>query len=308
MNYPVHQKVLRCEFNEPKIAATALNNYIKHTPKEYKRKYESAVHSKIRSILSTKSSTPAEPIYRNKKLSMKQELKLPKVGYCVKNLKAPIMMTINNNIKKQIKNSDYNKTETKEEGTISLLDYSNSSCDDSGAADESDSKIEDIICNSPAIKLAMKRDQTIYKKAQIETFKLLNDDDFEDDDIKKQAEILEAKKEINELKFGKPKKKYSILNTLHKEQTNKLKKNNTEYRELKDPAVQVKLKRIINTKEHTIFSRLYVLNNNPVFTLNGMTSYPFILNDTNMLANVYNVNLYKLRLMNDKISKRNMIY
>jgi hypothetical protein len=308
MNYPIHQKVLKCEFNEPKITATAYNNYIKNTSKEYKMKYEPTLHSKTRSI-STLATTPAEPKYRNKKLSMEQELNLPRVGYCVKNIKVPVMMTINNNIKKQIKNSDYIRTETKEERTMSMLDYSNSSCDDSCVGDDvADSKIDDIICNSANMKLAMKRDQTIYKKAKIETFKLQNDDDFEDDTIKKQAEILEAKKEINDIKFGKLKSRYSILNTLHKEETNKLKRNNTEYRELKDPAVQVKMKRIINTKEPTIFSKLYVLNNNPVFTLNGMTSYPFILNDTLMLANVYNVNLYKLRLMNDMITKRNMIY
>ena len=100
-------------------------------------------------------------------------------------------------------------------------------------------------------------------------------------------------------------KKFDILNTLHREHANRLKKSSVQYRELKDPATQVKLKRIINTNEPTIFSRLHVLNNNPVFTLNGMSSYPFILKDTAILAGVYNINLYKLRVMNEKINKRN---
>jgi hypothetical protein len=253
---------------------------------------------------STISSTPAEPKMRNSKLSMEQELKLPKVGYIVKNFKAPIMMTINRNIKRKVQKSKYNLTEQNE--NQNNIEYSNDECNTSSDSDIVDSELEDIITHSPAFKIALRRDQTIHKRAEM-TFKLNNhkiSDDYEDETIKKQLEIIEAKKEIDEVKFNNKKTKYSILNDLYKEESNKLKKNNKKYRDLKEPISQVKVKRMMSTNDSYIFSRLSVLNNNPILTFNGISSYPHVLRDTAIMSGVYNVNLYKQKSMNENKHKR----
>jgi hypothetical protein len=244
---------------------------------------------------------------RNKKLIIDKQLKLPKLGYLVTNFRAPIISSIETNIKSKIKKirRDSGIDEEAVEKAIqmdkeerrrkSLIAYESDL--------EDDEKLEEILKLEPSNIMANRKGLTIHQivKRLANTEKGIQvEENYEDENERKQIEIQNVKTQLKEIKKAQIERRCSVIENIQSKVRQEKMKGSKVYRTIKDAKQQLIQKKILNNKDFSIFSKLYLLNNNPLFTINNKISYQYTLNDSGLLANIYNVNLYKLRNMTEK--------
>jgi hypothetical protein len=314
MSIPLHQKYLSCD--------------IKFTDGIFRSIYKKPTNMstggqfRVKKLASTQNIVPiskmldSSPIYKvNRGYTKLITSKLPKVGYLVTNLKAPHAGTITASIKEKLNKGRLHKLHSKEEiekamkeqrearrrKSIELLE----SC-----LNDSEEKFEDIMNSDPHKVLQDRKEGTIYQKANrlinVERGRSTQFDDYEDETIRKQVEIANVKSELQEIQNTQnTEATYSdeVLGTLHRQVQTKKTRENKYYRFVKDPRTQLMQKKILSTSDCSIFSKLYLLNKNPLLEINEMISLPYILTDSDLLANVHHVNMYKMKNMKDKYIK-----
>lgn len=126
----------------------------------------------------------------------------------------------------------------------------------------------------------------------------LSEHDFEahevEPNLKTKTEINKIKKKINEIKKKRFDFKSEFLNDVHKRLQKKAFELNPDYQSTKDVLHKYKQEKILEKYDFNISSRLYLQNRNPIFQVNNMISFPQMIDDPVFLANIYNVNMYKL--------------
>lgn len=162
------------------------------------------------------------------------------------------------------------------------------------------SNIYDHFMNEQAEREENKNNHPLRKQRKLKTI----DRDQEFEIRVKKKEIKNLKNESDRLSNNQFGKEHEYLNALfHKVEKDHLRKDET-YRKLKDAYEKYKMRNILNDKDFSMNSKLYVLNKNPLFQINNMTSFPNLVEDSNILANIYNINMYRLEKMANKYKER----
>jgi hypothetical protein len=277
---------------------------------------EVAYMPKIRSTSSIFSksniSTSEQKVIRNKKLIIEGQLRLPKVDYLVTNCKAPVSSAIDASIKEKVKLSKQASglgqqtverilERQRDERRRKSLESFDSIYDDN------DENLEAIIQSDPSKVMASRKDLTIHQKvirliSQDKGLPIVDDgsDHEELEKSRKQAEIQNIKLQLKEIKQNDNKRRISIVDNFKKQIEREKFKTSKYYKFVKDPKTQLIQKKILANKDCSVFSNLYLLNNNPLFTMNNKICLPNTLEDAGLLANIFNVNMYKLQHMTEK--------
>jgi hypothetical protein len=239
----------------------------------------------------------------------KHEIKLPQINYLVTNLKAPFISSIEAEINKKLQISKQLEEpleelikKKKEEKAVRRRKSLESFHSD--LSDDTERRLEEIREADPYTRLQNRRDRTIHRtvtKIINEEKGIKQEDDYENDTYRKEVDIDVLRTELNELKDTQENYTGEVIGVLQRQAMKKRMKENKLYRLVKDPHNQLKQKKILSINDCSIFSKMYLLNNNPIFEINNNIALPFILNDSNLLANVYHVNLYKLKNMKQKL-------
>jgi hypothetical protein len=326
MSYPVHQKYMSYDHV---ITGTSNDDFLKKhflstTNITFKDKYLKTPSKKLsnplptmlsslnlrtsQSFKTTLSSLPTNrTVVRNKKLLIENQLKLPTVGYMVTGLKATNFCAAQANIKERLLQSKATqelspaeveqmmKAQRDERRRASLVSFDS---DESEGNEEE--KLEKIRQADPHNVLTQRKEVTIHKRMSklmlAETGFKTEADEFEDSALLKEVEIENLKTELNEIQTtNKLKSKYQIVDVLCKQAEKRRVSVNNRYKLCKDAKQQLHQKKLLSMPDCSIFSRLHMLNSNPVFTFNTKVSLPAILDDNGLLANIYNVNMYKMR-------------
>jgi hypothetical protein len=298
---------LRSQIRKPTYSTTKNNT---HTKKLALSQLIPKIKSPLKETQNFNQSNKIESYkFRNKKLEMEKQLKLPQVGYLVTNLRAPYVGSIQAVIKEKLLISKLEKAPTQEEmdkifkEQRELRRRKSLESFISELSEDTDEKLEQIMQADPKHSLQGRRDVTIHQKVSrqiLEERGIKSRDDFEDDTIRKQVDIADLRIELQSIQNTQPTYSSDILDVMHRQVEKKKLRENKVYKKIKDPKTQLLQKKILNVKDCTIFSKLYLLNNNPLMQINEMISLPYILNDSNLLANIYHVNLYKLKNLKDK--------
>ena len=131
-----------------------------------------------------------------------------------------------------------------------------------------------------------------------------NDLDFEmkeaEHNFKTNSEINKIKNELNNLRKSRFDFKSNYLNDIHKKLEKKAFEINPDYQNTKDVYAKYQQDKIIDKKDFRLSSRLYMMNRNPIFQINNMISFPNMINDPIFLANIYNVNMFKIESSTNK--------
>jgi len=112
--------------------------------------------------------------------------------------------------------------------------------------------------------------------------------------IKTKTEIGKIKNKINDLKKKRYDFKNEYLNDVHKRLEKKAFEINPDYQSTKDIYLKYRQEKVLQKPDFSIASRLYLHNRNPIFQINNMISFPLMIDDPAFLANIYNVNMYKI--------------
>jgi hypothetical protein len=317
-NIPIHNKYISSEMFKEEYMKTRLRktNILAFKDKAKRNiAYSQYINNKVGSSssftkdvgnLSHTGCRTEHKLIKNPQLILKNQQKLPQLGYLVTNLKAPFFSNIEADISRKLLLSKLQEEPTVEEVVKkqreekamrrrkSLESFT------SDISDDTERRLEEIREADPNKVLQDRRDVTIHQKVS----KLINEekgikpeDNYEDDTYRKEIDIEGLRTELNELKDTQPNYTNEIIGILHRQAEKKRTKENKMYKLVKDPRNQLMQKKILGVNDCSIFSRMYLLNNNPMFEINSNISLPYILNDSNLLANVYHVNLYKLNNM-----------
>jgi len=112
--------------------------------------------------------------------------------------------------------------------------------------------------------------------------------------VKTKNEISKIKNDINALKKKRFDFKNEFLNDVHKRLQKKAFEINPDYESTKDIFLKYRQEKILEKSQFTLSSRLYLQNRNPIFQINNMISFPLMIDDPVFLANIYNVNMFKM--------------
>jgi hypothetical protein len=245
-------------------------------------------------------------LLRNRKLIIDSQINLPKLGYLVTNHRAPLISNIESNIKSKIKKIRRDsgideqavervlQMEKEERRRKSLIAYE---------SDFEDEQLEDILKLEPSNMMQSRKGLTIHqivKRLVNQEKGIQAEENFEDENVRRQIDLQNVKSQLKEIKNKQRERRCSVIENIQSKIKQEKLRGNKGYRSIKEAKNQLMQKKILNNKDFTIFSNLYLLNNNPLFTINNKVSFQYTLGDSGLLANIYNVNLYKLRNLTDK--------
>jgi hypothetical protein len=305
MKVSIHQKHLSCniqntyDYLKTKSMHTKTNSTVTLKNLKTSRNLKQSQSDMIKNNSTGSLFGSGHKLIRNKKLIIENQLKLPKLDYLVTGYKAPTISSIENNIKNKI------KIIRRESGidTINIERILQKEKDDRRRKSLicyepafEDEDIEDIMNVDPSNVLSQRKGYTIHQIVRkiIEQEKGINDD-YEEEDVKKQLDMQNIKTQLMEIHNAPKERRASIVDSLHHNIRKEKYSNSRYYKTVKDAKTQLIQKKILNNKDCSVFSKLYLLNNNPLFTINNKISYQYTLSDSGLLANLYNVNLYRLK-------------
>jgi len=126
----------------------------------------------------------------------------------------------------------------------------------------------------------------------------IKDHDFEvyevQPNVKTTNEINKIKNQLIKIRKSKFDYKNDFLNDIHKNLQKKACEINEDYENCKDILLQYRQEKILEKKEYKIFTKLHIKNRNPIFQINNMITFPEMINDPVLLADIYNINMYKM--------------
>lgn len=99
----------------------------------------------------------------------------------------------------------------------------------------------------------------------------------------------------------------NYLNNIHKKLQKTIIKVDPQYKKLKNKYYQYNQQKILAKKDHETAMELHMLNKNPILQVNNMVSFPMIVNDPMLLANIYNINMFNLEFTNNDINNFNIL-
>lgn len=247
-------------------------------------------------------STVSEPFYTTPR-------PLPPIMYQVPKIRAPDIKKIQEKLKRKVlsmsrqqhETSDLDKSAdeprasikdiisnlTKQESKVMITQTSISSSEERDNFGEYLDELEEI-------EIVNNRRQTIHERAQSQILHFTAPVD------KFVHNVDKIKRDINAIRHSQFKHKYDFLNALHRSVQKKVIEGDQEYEKAKNVYSQYKQKKILANKDHAVSSKLYLLNKNPYFEINNLITFPHIIADKSLLANIYQVNMYRLQTKNKK--------
>jgi hypothetical protein len=304
MSIPVHRKKLSCcEINEQFVRGS------------YKRPTHLTTKLQFKKLASTQN-VPTMRLQKDNTFKFRNHsynkhltnihTNLPTKGYLITSIKAPNVNAITATIKEKLNKSRLQNANVEKEKAskecledikMKSIELQRANVPDDDNHDNHDERLKAIINSNPNKVLQERKNNTIYLKAN-QLINGLREIDYEDETIRRQIELAELKTELQEIQIKE--KSFSedhVLKNLHKQAVSKKLKEDKYYKFVKDPRTQLLQRRVLNTSDCVIFSKLYMVNTNPLLQINEMVSLPYILNDANLLANVQHVNMYRLKNM-----------
>ena len=263
---------------------------------------------------------------RNKRLFINQAINLPKINYKVNSkIKPPEIRNSENKIKelvhknlmktlvspnKSIHETDENSQITFENNTKSDLSEVEQNLITETLVRELDE--DGTIKHLQKLKKQMNKFDLQIKNKKDNSSKensvasSISSDYDQHIEIKTKKDIQNLKKSIIDIRKSENiPPAYPVLSELHRKIQNSYFENDKNYKNLKNIFSQYKRSLILDRNyENKNYGKLYLLNKNSLFQINNCVSYPMMMQDSNILAKIYNLNTHKLEMTAKKYKEK----
>jgi hypothetical protein len=261
-------------------------------------------------------------VIRNSKLFLKDKIFSPRTyEYTVDKFKVPEIAWADCKIKEKVAHAEMKRNKL-QSGSEVIESLGNDEEYKEDNADSSDSEQNDKLSSSNFSRSRVEKQinedddfSNILDKHKDSVFqKILNEKSGIDSDInyynydkdikiKTKAEVQRMRRELGDIRRSQFDNQNDFLNALHKKVQKEAFRKSMDYQNLKEVFTQYKQKKILDNQDCSISSKLYLINKNPLFEINTNVKFPHFISDADVLAGIYNINMYKLGNMSQKYTK-----